>query len=132
MNYLLDTHILLWLRLEPARLSPLHCEIIENPAVLKFISTISVWEISLKFSLGKLDLGGNTPEVFLETALKLGFQLATPETSYFASFHRLPQVKGHRDPFDRMLIWQAVQSDFTLLSHDRQLAGYNIHGLKAE
>ena len=115
MNYLLDTHILLWARLDPAKLSKTQKDIIASPEYQKFISVISVWEISLKFSLGKLQLGDHDPESFLATAKNLGFQLALPEHEYFASYHRLGKVPGHRDPFDRMLIWQAICSGMTFL-----------------
>lgn len=128
MSYLLDTHILLWSRLEPKKLSNSHKKII-NSNEQKFISPISIWEISLKFSLGKLNLGGHNPEEFLDSALQLGFQIAVPEVEQFASFHNLPKVSKHQDPFDRMIIWQATQSNLILLSHDNQMPKYKIHGL---
>ncbi len=130
MKYLLDTHVLLWYRLDPRRVSDRHQAIIGSRDDLKLISSLSIWEISLKFSLGKLDLGGHTPEEFLAGALELGFQIVSPEPEQFASFHQLPTVIGHKDPFDRMLIWQAIQSDMTFLSQDGKLSEYGIHGLK--
>ncbi len=54
----------------------------------------------------------------------------SPEPEQFASFHQLPVVFGHKDPFDRMLIWQAIQSGMTFLSQDSKLSEYYIHGLK--
>ncbi len=129
MSYLLDTHALLWLRLSPSKLSLRHRKILESPGEQKFISSLSIWEISLKYALGKLALGGHTPEEFLSTAVNLGLQVVTPTPEQFASFHRLPKLKNHKDPFDRMLIWQAVQSGHVLVSSDRQVATYDIDGL---
>jgi PIN domain nuclease of toxin-antitoxin system len=129
MNYILDTHILLWTRLEPGRLSKPQRSVLESSADLKFVSTVTIWELSLKFSLGKLDLGGHTPEEFMSSADKLGLQIIPPTSDQFASFHRLPKNIAHKDPFDRMLIWQAIQSDMCLLSSDTRLAAYEVHGL---
>ncbi len=130
MNYLLDTHILLWARLLPDKVPPRSRKIINDQLAVKFISPISVWEISLKYALGKLELSNYSPEQFLTSTLELGFQVLPSINEDFASFHRLPAVPGHKDPFDRMLIWQAIQSDMTFLSHDSQLPKYKIHGLK--
>ncbi len=130
MNYLLDTHILLWYRLDPGRVSPKHRAILSSRSDIKFISSISIWEISLKFSNGKLSLDNHSPEEFLNTAIQLGFQILASEPEQFASFHHLPEVLKHKDPFDRMLIWQAIQNNVTLLSQDTQLPQYSIHGLK--
>ena len=129
MSYLLDTHILLWSRLDPSKLTPAHQTILRDTTAQKLISSLSIWEISLKFSLGKLTLGGHTPEEFLDSARKLGFQLVEPTPDHFASFHRLPKVLTHKDPFDRMLIWQAIQDKLTLLSSDKLLPEYKLHGL---
>jgi PIN domain nuclease of toxin-antitoxin system len=129
MNYILDTHILLWTRLEPSKLAKPQRSILESSTDRKFVSTLTIWELSLKFSLGKLDLGGHTPEEFMSTAYKLGLQVIAPTPDQFASFHQLPKNIAHKDPFDRMLIWQAIQSDMCLISSDVKLAAYEVHGL---
>jgi len=125
-NYLLDTHVLLWYRLDPDKISARHRRIISGKGSIKFISSLSIWEISLKFGLGKLHLGGHTPEEFMATALAVGFQIASPEPEHFASFHRLPPFPGHKDPFDRILVWQAKQTGLILLSGDSKLSEYSI------
>lgn len=130
MNYLLDTHILLWLRLDSKRVSAEHRAIVHDQAHEKYVSPISFWEISLKYALGKLELGGHTPEIFMESAIALGFKMAELTPQQFASFHNLPAMPGHKDPFDRMLIWQAMQSKMTLMSSDAKLSDYQISGLK--
>ena len=72
MNYLLDTHILLWLRLSPEKLSPEHKKIIESSEYEKFVSSITQWEISLKYAIGRLELGSHTPDEFLAGIYKIG------------------------------------------------------------
>jgi PIN domain nuclease of toxin-antitoxin system len=130
--HLLDTHVLLWARLDPAKLTKAHKAILQNTETKKVISSISIWEISLKFALGKLDLGGHSPEEFLQSAINIGLEVVSPEPSVFASYHRLSQIPEHRDPFDRMLIWQSIQSQMTLLSSDSKLSLYKPAGLLVE
>lgn len=127
--YLLDTNILLWFRLEPTKLSKSYIDILTNVDRQKCISTISLWEISLKFALGKLELGGHTPEEFLDSALALGLIVISPEPDVYASFHQLQPIPEHRDPFDRMLIWQAIKNNLTLLSADHRMVQYKNQGL---
>jgi len=129
MKYLLDTHILLWARLNPEKLSQRQREIIESPDSEKFMSAISVWEISLKFSLGKLNLGGHTPSEFIGGVEGLGIKNITPSPDQYASYFLLPKIDRHKDPFDRMIIWHAIQGGLTLVSSDSKMSEYKIHGL---
>ncbi len=110
MNYLLDTHILLWLRFNPEKLSKNQRAAIEAVDEEKLISSITAWEISLKFSLGKLDLGDHTPEEFISGIYKLGIKIITPTPEQYATYYLLPKIDGHKDPFDRIIIWHAIQS----------------------
>jgi len=130
MKYLLDTHTLLWARLSPEKLKKTQKAIIESPEEEKFISPITAWEISLKFSLGKLDLVGHTPDEFIAGIYKLGIKIITPTPEQYVTYYLLPKMDKHKDPFDRMIIWQAIQDGLTLLSSDGQLSNYKIHGLK--
>lgn len=104
--------------------------IIQSPDDEKFVSAITVWEISLKFALGKLELGGQTPDEFIAGIDKLGIRNITPTSSQYATYYLLPKMDKHKDPFDRMIIWHAVQSGLTLISSDRRLPDYKIHGLE--
>jgi PIN domain nuclease of toxin-antitoxin system len=128
--YLLDTHTLLWAMLEPESLSAPHQKLFLDPRKKKIISTISVWEISLKYALGKLSLGGHTPEEFLKAAQEFGLVVVAPKTNVLASFCRLKPIAGHKDPFDRMLIWQAICSDLMLLTYDKKIPKYTLQGLQ--
>ncbi len=129
MNYLLDTHVLLWLRLSPEKLTATQKAIIESPEKEKFISSVTIWEISLKFSLGKLELGGHSPEEFIAGVHQLGIKITAPTPEQYATYHLLPKVENHKDPFDRMIIWHAMQSGASLISSDRQISKYKPHGL---
>jgi PIN domain nuclease of toxin-antitoxin system len=129
MNYLLDTHILLWARLDPAKIKTDQRAIIESAAVEKFISSVTVWEISLKYSLGKLDLGGHTPDEFMAGMYKLGIKVITPTPEQYSTFYLLPKLLHHKDPFDRMIVWHAMNSGLILLSSDKKLHDYKLHGL---
>ena len=130
MNYLLDTHILLWSLFEPDNLFDLHKSILENPDHNKFISSVNLWEISLKYSLGKLDLQGINPEGILKSTLEAGFHLLELKSLEAVSSYQLPFVKGHRDPFDRLLVWQCIRNDMVLLTADKRIQEYQQFGHK--
>ncbi|GAA4459524.1 type II toxin-antitoxin system VapC family toxin [Nibrella saemangeumensis] len=129
MNYLLDTHTLIWAVTEPQKLSTPVRNILEDSGQVILVSAISFWEISLKHSIQKLRLDKLTPEDFEQAAVATGFQLLDLDGSTAASYHKLTATY-HRDPFDRMLIWQALQADFTLISKDEIIQKYTSEGLK--
>lgn len=129
MIALLDTHCFLWSVIEPNRLSPRLRKVITDTSNQIHLSTVSFWEISLKFAIGKLDLTGCTPDELVPAARQMGFTIVTPTAEESAGFHRLPQ-KEHKDPFDRMLIWQCVRNGWTLLTHDGACEEYAAIGLK--
>lgn len=129
MNYLLDTHVFLWAVFSPEKLSATAQSLIQDVNHSPFISTISFWEISLKYGLGKLELIDCSPEQLLETASAMQLELLHPSPEELASFHRLPRF-AHKDPFDRLIIWQALQKKWPLVSKDHRLSDYHSLGLK--
>lgn len=129
MKYLIDTHIFLWSLFSPEKLSRRVAKIIKEPGNRIFVSTITFWEISLKFSLNKLELEGITPDELLEFANKMSFELLNLSAEAAASFYHLPRIT-HKDPFDRMLIWQAIREKMVFISKDRKIADYVAYGLK--
>jgi PIN domain nuclease of toxin-antitoxin system len=129
MSYLLDTHALIWAIKERKKLSPLVIETLENADNSVFVSSITFWEIALKFSVGKLDLINIMPDDFPEESLKIGFQLISLSPNESASYHKL-LLTNHKDPFDRMLIWQAIERNLILITKDNNLDQYKIAGLK--
>ena len=127
-EYLLDTHVFLWALFEPARLSERASELIRDPLNRVCVSAVTFWEISLKYGLGKLSLRGVTPDELPRYATVMGLELLPLTASGAAAFHRLPR-EGHKDPFDRMLIRQAIEQNLILLSRDGAFESYREHGL---
>lgn len=121
MKLLLDTHALIWAIVAPQQLSPAVINAVTNPAHRVAVSAISFWEISIKAALGKLTLEGTSPEDLLEVAERQGFELLPLDARLAASFSQLPTDSLHRDPFDRMLVWQAMSLGYTLVSRDRKI-----------
>ena len=130
MKLLLDTHALLWSIIEPDRLSPEARSAITDPASQVVVSAVSFWEISIKTALGKLRLEEVTPEQLVDFAQQQGFELLPLDPRLAASFSRLPVDPQHRDPFDRMLVWQAISLGYTLVSRDRKIAEKQTEGLR--
>ncbi len=129
MNYLIDTHTFLWAALSPEKLSLNARTTILDPANDIFVSVVTFWEVSLKFALGKIELQGMTPEDLPNAATQMGFEVLSLAPEDAASFYRLPRLP-HKDPFDRMLIWQAIRGDLTLISKDSGFVSYQEHGLR--
>ena len=129
MIYLLDTHILIWSLLYSSKLSDNCLEILKNKKNTILVSAISFWEISLKHSLNKLEILGLMPDVFPELAIKAGYELLPLLPNEVANYHHL-KATWHKDPFDRMLIWQAIQNNITLISKDETINKYQSAGLK--
>ncbi|WP_236978027.1 type II toxin-antitoxin system VapC family toxin [Membranihabitans maritimus] len=129
MTYLTDTHSLIWSVLQPGKLSRKVREILENPAYTISVSAVNFWKISLKYSIGKLELKGILPQEFPQIVLQMGF-LSIPLTPVEAvSYHNL-NGNRHKDPFDKMLIWQAMRHDFTFIRKDKNVMKYEENGLK--
>jgi PIN domain nuclease of toxin-antitoxin system len=93
------------------------------------VSVVTFWEISLKYALGKIEIKGLNPEDLPAAAKEAVFEIMQLDPGEAASFHRLPRF-GHKDPFDRLIIWQAIQRDLFLISGDRQFNEYQDYGLK--
>ena len=118
MKVLLDTHILLWwLDADPV-LSQEAIGVISNPENTIFVSAVSLWEIWLKQSLGKLRLPADFPQRLAAESFE-SLPLTAAQTAHVG---QLAWV--HRDPFDRMLVAQAQADDLVLLTADEVLAGY--------
>jgi PIN domain nuclease of toxin-antitoxin system len=129
MNYLLDTHALLWMLFEPDQLGLRAAACLKNPDMDVSVSVVSFWEISLKYATGKLQLSGVTPDDFPTIARQSGLDILPIADTDAATFHHLPRME-HKDPFDRLIIWQAISHKLTLLSQDRAFTPYRELGLK--
>jgi PIN domain nuclease of toxin-antitoxin system len=121
VRLLLDTHALLWWLDDDARLSHKARQAIFQPANQVLVSAISGWEISIKQSLGRLDITLET----LEEAISLsGFDMLPISLYHGLTAGALPAL--HRDPFDRMLVAQSQAEGLRVVSCDRQLAAYDV------
>ena len=129
MNYLVDTHVFLWAELSPKKISKKVKDILLNEESTKYVSTMTFWEISLKFSLGKIDIKGILPDKLPAIAKDTGFEILNLDAQTASTFYQLPKIKN-KDPFDRILAWQAIREDCFLLTHDKELADYKDYGLR--
>jgi len=129
-GYLLDSHSLLWSIDENDKLSRPAFEIISNRDNTIYVSSVTFWEISIKTALGKLSVANYTPLELLKIAQgPMGLTLLPLSPLEAATFCQLP-LTLHKDPFDRMLIWQAISRNLVLISKDRQFDKYQEYGLK--
>lgn len=118
MNILLDTHIFLWTLSSPEKIDPQRIREIETPVNRIFVSSISIVEIMIKASLGKLAI------VFdpVEMIAKCGFEALSFTVEDAVLLKDMPW--HHRDPFDRMLIAQSIANGYPIMSDDRKFADY--------
>jgi len=120
MNLLLDTHIILWWLKDAPVLSTKHKELLSNPEHVCFISAASIWEISIKSAIGKLEI----PDSYIEELQMEGFQELPIHWKHTNMVKYLPL--HHRDPFDRLLIAQAKIENLTLLTVDNHIQLYDV------
>ena len=129
MRCLLDTHALIWAIVEPDQLSTKVRQLIEAPENQILVSTISFWEISLKSALGKLILENVTPEDFPGLCAEMNIEIISLDAVSSSTYHHLRAVY-HRDPFDRMLVWQAKSLRTPILSKDETIKLYESEGIQ--
>lgn len=120
MNFLLDTCTFLWLALPQGRLSDEATRQLNDPLNSLYLSDVSVWEITLKHSSGKLPLPA-TPRLWMPS--RLAFYQVQPLPLTHSAIYRSGELpRTHVDPFDRLLAAQAIESGMTLLSPDLPLS----------
>lgn len=124
MNLLLDTHIFLWYISQDNRLSSQQISAIQNPENAVYLSVISIWEVAIKHQLGKLQLPSPVAN-FLSTQRNahhiLSLSLGESSIQHLATLDQ-----HHRDPFDRMLICQALEHGLTIVTVDHVFSAYNV------
>jgi PIN domain nuclease of toxin-antitoxin system len=125
MNLLLDTHALIWLVDDAPMLRARAREAILDEGNQVYFSVISLCEIALKASVGKLTLTPGARTLFQEDEFeRKGLSFLPVAKTHALGVSELPL--HHRDPFDRLLVSQALQEGLTVVTHDRQLAGYGV------
>jgi PIN domain nuclease of toxin-antitoxin system len=124
MNLLLDTHVFLWFCQDQPALSAAAKALIENPANRKLLSIASCWEIAIKTGLGKLKLGEPSATYIPAALARTGFELLPISVAHATGVEGLPLL--HRDPFDRLLVAQAIAERLPIVSGDALLDAYGI------
>ena len=125
MNIILDTHVVLWALENNSTLSDKAAEAIIDADNMVFVSAASVWEIGIKRTMGKLE----TPDNLLEEIRLHRFSPLPINLHHAELAAKLPNI--HKDPFDRMLIAQAMYEKLTLVTRDEVLSKYDVKILKA-
>ncbi len=124
MKVLLDTHILLWWLGDVSQLEEKELRLLKDPRNAVYVSSVSAWEIFIKKSLGKLKAPDN-----LEEAIRASdFQVLPMTIAHALGIEKLPNY--HDDPFDRMLISQALCEGLTFLTRDLRIKRYDVKMLK--
>ncbi len=124
MTLLLDTHTALWFWWDDPQLSTTARALICDPANRKLVSPASAWEVAIKVSLRKLNIGGPYRGFFPQQMLRTNFEWLLGTDDHFAALSALPF--HHKDPFDRLLIAQAQIEGIPIVSADDQFDAYGI------
>jgi PIN domain nuclease of toxin-antitoxin system len=125
MKYLLDTQIVYWARVVPERLSAEVRTILEIPANALWYSIVTPWELAIKEAKRKIKV----PDGFYAAFDEYAAERLTINESHIATLRQLPLL--HHDPFDRMLVAQAMTEKMTLITSDKRLAAYPVKVLLA-
>jgi PIN domain nuclease of toxin-antitoxin system len=121
---LLDTHALLWCLAAPERLLPPVRAQIEDPDTTVYASAASAWEMEIKIALGKLEAPGD-----LADQLRLRRFIELPvHVRHVRALRALPAL--HRDPFDRLLVAQAIVDDLVIVTHDERIRRYPVRSIE--
>ena len=123
MNVILDTYILLWFLSGDKKLSQKQKSIITDVQNTKFVSIATIWEVALKANNGKLDLDVSLKK-FVESVYENNFQIIDIQISHIYHLSKLPF--HHNDPFDRIIIAQAMIKNYSLITNDTQIKKYKV------
>jgi len=124
VKILLDTHTFLWFIAGDSRLDVHARQLIEEPGNERYLSVASVWEITIKSSLSRLTVPTPPSTLIREHVWANAIDLLAITPEHFDILHTLPY--HHKDPFDRLLIAQAMQEEMLLVTKDQAFAAYNI------
>jgi PIN domain nuclease of toxin-antitoxin system len=124
MEFLLDTHTLIWFFQDDPLLSGGAKVLIEEPSNRKRVSIATCWEIAIKVGLGKLNLGGPTRPYLDRAIARSNFDLLPITLEHATEVEGLPH--HHKDPFDRLLIAQAIVESLPIISADSAFDAYPV------
>jgi PIN domain nuclease of toxin-antitoxin system len=124
MRLLLDTHALIWWVSSSEQLPKKVLDLLEDADNRLFLSVASIWEMQIKCQNGKLELGKPLAQLVSNQQVSNGLKILLVEPSHIYALKDLPDV--HRDPFDRIMIAQAIVEDLGFVSADHVLSGYPV------
>jgi PIN domain nuclease of toxin-antitoxin system len=123
-RFLLDSHVFLWLDTLDPRLNSRHLALMQDPANELYLSAASLWELANKRAVKRLEFNGS----FAEAASANGIAVLPVLGSHAEAIETLPRF--HNDPFDHMLVAQAMVEGLVLVTHDAKLHAYNVPMLR--
>jgi PIN domain nuclease of toxin-antitoxin system len=122
VKFLLDTHILIWAAIAPHKISSELSSLLSDPSNYLYFSSASIWEISIKESMGKKDFKVSTKKLH-EGLVENGYKEIKVSALHAMEVIKLPFI--HRDPFDRILVATAIWENMPLLTNDSTLSPYH-------
>ena len=122
MNFLLDTHILIWAAISPHKISSELANLLSGPSNHLYFSSASIWEISIKESLGKRDFKISSKKLH-SGLIENGYKEIKVSALHAMEVIKLPFI--HRDPFDRILVATAIWENMPMLTNDSKLSPYH-------
>ncbi len=122
MNLLLDTHVALWAITDHPKLSQQARSLIQSPKTSVWVSVANIWEIAIKYALGRSDMPVSSQDA-LRYFQASGYQILAVEAEHAVAVEALPM--HHQDPFDRILVAQALVEPMRLMTHDAIVALYS-------
>lgn len=130
MKYLLDTYTFICFVMAPEKLSKKVLNIIKDGDNDIYISPITFWEITMKHQLGKLNLGKINPIHLPNIATEYDFSILPLDAYDYVTISGLPTKSDHQDPFDKMLVHNALRKNLILISGDKSFKQYKPEGLQ--
>lgn len=124
-RYLLDTHALLWSADDLTRFSPSALNLISDSANQFFFSQISLFEIAIKLKIGKMPGATGSVKELFDLAIQNDFTLLNLENKHIQAYDQVPLFQEHRDPFDRILIAQAISEGLPIITIDEKFNLYS-------
>lgn len=125
MKILIDTHVFIWWTGDVKKLSSQVYDLLVDPNTDVMLRIVSIWEMQIKFSLGKLQLKTSLSQLVDDEVKANRIELLPLSLSHIYTLHSLPL--HHRDPFDRMLIAQSMNTDLQIVSVDEKFDFYGVN-----
>jgi PIN domain nuclease of toxin-antitoxin system len=129
MKYILDTHVFLWSIANTKELSKNIIKVLKNPDNEIYISSVTLWEIAIKTRIGKLNIEGTSIDEIPSIIERLEYSQISMTSDDALGYINLKE-DTHKDPFNRMLIWQCISRNMIMISKDTEFTKFVPFGLK--